>query len=161
MPKSARRLDTGHPRSLLWVEGALCGIAAALSPGTALLLVGLLAPGLVSLALDGAPGKPMARAVLLAGVTASISALRQLWLDGASLDAALNLLEDPLRLGTAWAAGATGWLISELAPIITRLLLDARSLIRAKELRAERERLEAEWSLPAGHPPPTSPPPAS
>ncbi len=159
MPKSARRLDNGHPRSLLWAEGALCGVAAALSPPTALLLAGLLAPGLVSLALDGLPGKPVARAVLLAGVTASIASLRQLWLDGTSLDAALNLLEDPLRLGTAWAAGATGWLISELAPIIARLLLDARSLIRAKELRAERERLQAEWNLPAsGQPPPSATP---
>src|SRR5574340_1529437 len=96
-------------RSHAWLQGLLCGIAATVVPGPALLAGLLLAPGLLALLFDQSSGKPMARAVLLCGLAAAVPSLAALWHQGASIGAAFTLLGDPSVLGAAWACGAGGW----------------------------------------------------
>ncbi len=140
-------------RSYAWVQGLLCGVAATLVPGPALLAGLLLAPGLVALLLDQAPGKPMARAVLLCGLAAAVPPLAALWHGGAGVGAAIALAGDPAVLGTAWLAGAGGWLLNEFAPLLLRLGMDAVAAARAGRLRADRARLAEAWDLaPDGTP---------
>ena len=146
--RSAAKTTPRPPRSLAWLQGLLCGALIMVSPALALLFGGLLAPGLVTVAIDHIQGKPVARAVLMSGLAASVAPARELWLAGLSLDAAFAQLSDPLVLGTAWAAGAAGWLLAEVAPIVVRLVLDMRSTARIAELRARRARYEEEWGLP-------------
>jgi hypothetical protein len=140
-------------RSYAWVQGLLCGVAATLVPGPALLAGLLLAPGLVSLLLDQAPGKPMARAVLLCGLAAAAPPLAALWHSGAGVGAAIALAGEPAVLGTAWLAGAGGWLLNEFAPLLLRLGMDGLAAAQAGRLKAERARLAEAWDLgPQGGP---------
>jgi hypothetical protein len=130
---------------MVWLQGLTCGAVVTLAPGVALLLALLLGPGLLAVLLDREPGRPMARCVLLMGVATCVQPLRILWADGGSAAAALALAADLQVLGTAWSAAAAGWLLAELAPLGTRLVLEALARSRAAKLRAERERLLAEW----------------
>ena len=131
--------------SMVWLQGLTCGAVVTLAPGVALLLGLLLGPGLLALVLDREPGRPMARCVLLMGLATCVQPLRALWSIGGSLTAALGLAGDIQVLGTAWSAAAAGWLMAELAPLGTRLVLEALARSRAAKLRVERDRLLAAW----------------
>ena len=135
------------PRSYAWLQGLLCGVAATLVPGPALLVAFLLAPGLLSLLLDQKSGKPMARAVLLAGLAASVHPIGSIWAGGGGIGAALDMLGNPAVLGVAWLAGAGGWLVSELAPLFLRVGMDGAAAARATRLKAARTRLVEAWDL--------------
>lgn len=119
----------------------------ALLPSVALLLAILLGPGGLALWLDRQPGKPVARAVLLYSAAACIAPVRALWSGGNATETAIALLGDVSVVGTAWSAAAAGWILVEVAPIATHLVLEARSRARTARLRAARSRLAAEWGI--------------
>jgi hypothetical protein len=144
---SAATAEVAPARSYAWLQGLLCGAGAVLIPGPALLIGLLLAPGLLSMLLDQAPGKPMARAVLLCGTAAAIPPLAALWHGVGGIGEAIALLGDPTVLGAAWLAGAGGWVLNEIAPLLLRVGMDAASAARASRLKAERARLAEEWDL--------------
>ena len=137
----------GRAQSLVWVQGLLCGALATLATPTALLLAVLLAPALVALALDRAPGRPIARSVALCGLAACVEPVRTLWTAGHDLSTAIALLADLMTIGMVWTAGAAGWLLAELSPIGVRAVLEALSLTRAAKLRSARARLVEEWGF--------------
>jgi hypothetical protein len=137
----------GGTRRLYWLQGLLCGGAAVLATPTALLVAVLLAPGLLALLLDRQPGQATARSMLLFGAAALASPLRRLWESGHSLSVTLTLLSDPIVLGLAWLAAASGWLLNEMAPVLTQFVLEALDKTRARALQAARTRLAEEWGL--------------
>jgi hypothetical protein len=137
----------GRKQSLVWVQGLLCGALVTLATPTALLVAVLLAPALVALAFDRAPGRPIARSVALCGLAACVDPVRTLWAAGHDLPTAVALLADLTVLGIAWTAGAAGWLLAELSPIGVRAALEALSLTRAAKLRSARARLVDEWGF--------------
>lgn len=132
-------------RSLVWLQGLACGAVVALAPGLALLGGVLLAPGLVALVLDREPARPLARCVLLMGLATCVPPLRLIWPQPQSVSTALALAGDMRVLGTAWSAAAAGWLLAELAPLGTRLVLEAMARSRIARLRAERAALVESW----------------
>ncbi len=138
----------GKHHSLVWVQGLACGAVAALAPSLALMVGALLGPGIVALAMDHEPGKPIARAVLLCGLAACVEPVRSLWSSGHGLNMTMALVGDVRVIGTAWSAAAAGWLLAEIAPIVVRAVLEAGTLTRAAQLRAARARLAEEWGLP-------------
>ena len=144
----ARKARRKH--SLVWLQGLGCGAMATLAPGFAVLLASLLAPGLSALLFDREPGRPMARCVLLAGLTTCVQPVQALWSNGQTLNAALALLANFQTLGTAWSAAAAGWLLVELAPLASRLVLDAIARSRAARLRTQRQELIDAWGFDAG-----------
>ncbi|HUZ63318.1 MAG TPA: hypothetical protein VMU82_06365 [Acetobacteraceae bacterium] len=135
-------------RSLIWLQGLLCGAVAAMATPVAVVLGILLAPGLAALALDRAPGKPAARAMLLFGMAATARPLLMLWRMGHSLGVALHLALSFPVLGLAWSAAGGGWLLSELIPLATALVLEAKTAADMRALRAVRARLEEDWGVP-------------
>jgi hypothetical protein len=114
---------------------------------TALVLAVLLAPALIALIIDPTPGRPRVRAMLLFGLSAGLGPLRALWSGGHSMAAAWSIVEDPQIVAIAWSAGAGGWLLSELTPVLVRLGLEAAARARARRLRAMRDGYAAEWGL--------------
>jgi hypothetical protein len=128
-----------------WGQGMLCGLAAAMMPGAAILLVILLAPGLVVLLVDHQPGRPIGRAVIVCGLAGSVPSLHAAWTSGLGMDTAMAALGDMNAMGVAWLAAAAGWLLAELLPLGIRIGLDATSTARAVRLRAMRARLAADW----------------
>jgi hypothetical protein len=139
----------------MWMQGLACGGLVALLPPTALLLGVLLGPALVALFLDGQPGKPIARSVLLCALAACVKPVRMLWAAGHGMAASIALATDADIVGTAWAAAAAGWLLAELAPVVVRVVLEAVSLSQARRLRAARATMAEEWGIDAGNQPPT------
>ncbi|HET8995858.1 MAG TPA: hypothetical protein VFN42_04260 [Acetobacteraceae bacterium] len=136
--------------SLVWLQGLGCGAVVTLAPGFAALLGILLAPGLVALLFDREAGRPMARCVLLTGMAACIAPVEMLWSNGQTVAAALGLLGDFQVMGTAWSASAAGWLLAELAPLGSRLVLEALARSRAARLRAQRQVLIESWGFGDG-----------
>src|SRR6185312_14416383 len=92
-PRPVAAADPG--RSMLWLQGLLCGVLAALATPTALVLGVLLGPGLLALLLDRAPGRPSARAMLVFGLSATVFPLMALWKAGHTMEAASLLASDP------------------------------------------------------------------
>ena len=132
-------------RGIVWVQGLAVGACAAVAPAAGAMLGMLLAPAIVTLLLDRAPGRPVGRAVLLCGSAACVGPMLTFWQMGGG--AGFALLVDPGVYGPAWAACAGGWLATQLLPIGIRGVLEAASLSRAARLRAEREKLLRDWSL--------------
>ncbi len=143
VPAAARR------PSLLWLQGLACGALIALTPSLALLAASLLAPAGVAALLDRQQGRPAARAVLLCGLSTCIGPVRELWSSGEGMAETMRLLLGGHTVAMAWGAAAGGWVLSELAPLLTRLALDATARSRLTRLRARRERLLEQWT-PAG-----------
>ncbi len=137
--------------SLIWIQGLACGGMAALAPVAMLQVALLLAPGLVALAMDHRPGKPMARTMLLFGLAASVEPIRAAWANGSGPN--LDRVTDPTDLMTAWCAAAGGWLLAQLVPVLVGLAVDAAQRVRAERLRALRAELVRTWGLEADDPP--------
>jgi len=111
-------------RSLTWLQGLGCGAAVALVPAAALLLGVLLLPGMLSVAYDRQPGRPVARTVLLCGAAAVVAPAMALW-----------------------SAAAVGWILAELAPVVALAVLETVTAARAARLRSERDKLASEWGF--------------
>jgi len=134
--------------SLLWLQGLSCGALATLATPTAVVAGILLAPGLLSVVMDQAPGKPTARSVMLFGLAATVQPLATLWRTGHHMGTALDIAGDSTVLATAWAAQGGAWLLCELTPLIITLSIEAVSRSRAARLRAARAAYEEQWGLP-------------
>jgi hypothetical protein len=141
----------------MWMQGLLCGGLVALLPPTALLLGALLGPALLALFLDGHPGKPVGRSVMLCSLAACVTPVRMLWGAGQSMGASMALASNPNTLGTAWSAAAAGWLLAELIPLGVRMVLETMSLAQAARLRTVRAALAEEWGLDGAGAPPGPP----
>jgi hypothetical protein len=148
---SAGRPGASRPNrrgSLLWLQGLGCGLLLTLATPTALVAGVLLAPTVLALALDRAPGKPTARPLLLLGLAASVRPLATLWTTGHRMDVAMDVLGDSAILATAWVAQAIAWLAAELAPLFVVLAMEAAAAARAARLRAARRHYEEQWDVP-------------
>jgi len=134
-------------RSLVWLQGLLCGAVVTLATPTAVLLGVLLGPALLAVVLDREPGRPRARSIMLCSMAAAVSPVRTLWTAGHSIATATALVGNLQIVGSAWSAAAGGWLLVELVPILVRAALEGLSLARTARLRAERARLVEAWGL--------------
>ena len=149
-PVKAPHADAATPRSLVWLQGLLCGALVTLATPTALLAGALLAPAGLAYRLDHQPGRPVARVVLVCALAGTVHPLRTLWGGGHGMQLAVAMLGDVWVWIPAWAAAGGGWLLAELAPLGIRLALELTASARTARLRAQRSRLESEWGLPAG-----------
>jgi hypothetical protein len=136
----------GHP----WLQGLACGALLTFAPAFALLLGVLLAPALVAVLLDRRPGQPVARAVFLAGTAFALAPAWHLFAGGPSLGAALDLLQEPPVLAPAWLAGACGWALCEILPMLLRIAAETRAAARVAALKAEAKALRETWDLESG-----------
>jgi hypothetical protein len=134
-------------RSLVWLQGLLCGAVATLATPTALLLGVLLAPALLALVIDRQPGRPKARSIALWSMAASVDPLRSLWVAGHTMAGATALVGNGRVVVAAWIAAAAGWLLAELAPIVVRVALEGFSVSRAARLRTARALLAEDWGI--------------
>jgi hypothetical protein len=123
----------------------VCGVAAAVVPGTALVIAVLLAPAIAMYATEPTPGRPISRAMIFMGAASTMMPLRLLWEHGGTLDAALDLLSDPGRPLLSWFACGAAWFLGQLVEILTRFALDARARMAVRTMSAERDKLKEEW----------------
>lgn len=122
------------------------GALAMVAGGIALAGSVWLLPTLFAVLLEREPGRPMARAMALFGVAASLSGLLALWAAGGGVTVGLNAALDPASAVRSWSAQGTAWLLGELSPILLVLQAEATSGRQLRRLRAARRELEDEWS---------------
>ena len=139
--------DRAPRRSLIWLQGLLCGSIVTLATPSALLLGIMLAPAGLAYRWDREPGQPMARVVLVCALAGAVIPMRTLWGGGHGMPLAVAMLGDVWTWLPAWAASGGGWLLAELAPIGVRAVLELAVLARATRLRAQRAKLENEWGI--------------
>lgn len=145
-PRGKSETGSGN-RSVVWLSGLACGVLAAITPGIAIVVAGLLAPGMIALRLDREPGRPVARTVVTCGLAACVQPVITLWNAGQSFATAIAIVTDPPAIGIAWSACAAGWLLSQIAPLVVRVALEAVALTRSTRLRAARSRVADAWGL--------------
>lgn len=148
-PHKAASSNTGTEprRSLIWLQGLLCGAIVTLATPSALLIGILLAPAGLAYRLDHEQGQPTARAVLVCALAGTVSPLLVLWRGGHGMPLAVAMLGDPWTWLPAWSAAGGGWLLAELIPIFMRAVLELTAITRATRLRAQRTKLENEWGI--------------
>ena len=133
--------------SLMWLQGLACGGLAALVPGIALQVGILLLPAIAALILDREHGKPVARAVLLCTLAASVEPMRALWNSGQGADLGFSLVADLHAITLTWSAAAGGWLLTQVIPVAVGMVLGTTADRRSTELQEARARLMEEWGL--------------
>ena len=143
-PGRKSTLEPAAPRSLLWLQGLLCGALATLATPTAMLLAVLFGPALVAPLLDSQPGRPVARSIALCSLSAIVGPITLLWAGGHTMAGAMVLATDLEIVAWAWGAAAAGWLLAETLPLAVRILVEIASHSRARSLALARARLEAE-----------------
>lgn len=132
---------------MMWLQGLACGGLAALVPGIALQAGILLLPAIAALMLDRERGKPVARAVLLCTLAASVGPIRALWNSAQGGDLGFSLVADLHAVTLTWSAAAGGWLLTQVIPVAVGMVLDTTAGKRSAELREARARLIEEWGL--------------
>jgi hypothetical protein len=132
-------------RSWLWLQGLACGAALSIATAPAILAAVLLAPGLLVYATEKTPGKPVGESMLLLGLATSFMPIRILWENGHSLEACIDLLSDPSRIGVSWLGAGGAWLMTELTQIVGREFYEVAAKRRIAALQRERTELEEEW----------------
>ncbi len=152
---AASRGNKASPKggSFSWLQGLVCGAVLAFATPVALLVGVLLAPCAVAAVLDSRPGRPVARTVALAGASLTVGPLWHLITADRSMAAAVDLLADPAITGAAWLAGAFGWAMCEILPVLLRVASDIRAASRLAALQAEETALRETWDL-GDHPGP-------
>lgn len=151
MARAASAAQAPSGGSVPWLLGVCCGAALAFATSAAILCGVLLAPALLTAAIDKLPGKPSARIVALTGSGFVIGPLWRLYTTGAaSMEAATTLLTDPAVLCPAWIAGVVGWGLSELLPALVRAATERLTDLRIAALEREAEELRAAWIFDQG-----------
>jgi hypothetical protein len=130
-----------------WLQGLVCGAVLAFATPVAVLAGVLLMPALVASLFDKRPGRPVARAVALGGAAFTLAPLWHLLQGGGGVAAALDVLADPAVTAPAWLAGASGWALCELLPVLLRGVAAMNAQARLAALEAEEKALRAAWDF--------------
>jgi hypothetical protein len=124
-----------------------CGAILAFATPTAILGGVLLAPGILAAVFDTQKNRPMARVVGISCAGFAIGPVWHLNTMGGATPQALEMLYDPSVLCPAWMAGACGWGVCELLPLLLRLAAERAAVARIAALQAEAHALHQEWDL--------------
>jgi hypothetical protein len=133
--------------SLVWLQGLVCGALLTFATPIALLLGVLLAPTVAAAVMDTASNRAMTRAVFLSGLAFTLGPLWKLILAGRGMDSAVELIGDPAVLGAAWLAGACGWALCEVLPVVLRSFAELRAMAKITALQSEASALRDAWDL--------------
>lgn len=140
--------EASQPRaggSLIWLQGAACGVVLTFAAPAALLGGTLLAPALMAWLVERERGQPVARAVLLFGGAVAVGPVWHLCLSGDSMAAALDMMSDPTIVAFAWTAAAFAWALCEVLPVLIERAGQFAEAARVAAWRAELKALETEW----------------
>ncbi len=144
----ARKAEGGRRGgSLMWLQGLVCGALLTFATPIAVLVGVLLAPTVAAAVMDPGPNRAMTRAVFLSGLAFTLGPLWKLIMEGRGMEAAVELLGDPAVLGAAWLAGACGWALCEVLPVILRSFAELRAVARITALQSEATALREMWDL--------------
>ena len=115
-----------------------------LSPPTMLLLFGLL-PTVVAGIVDRTEGKYATFCVFGMNFLGIFPYLADIWFQEHTIDAAINILTDPLDLMIIYGAAGFGWMIYIAVPPVIVTFISAMSQRRVTTLRDNQRKIIEEW----------------
>lgn len=136
-----------RPRSLVWLQGLVCGAGLTFAPAYVVCGLALLAPVVLAATLERQRPRQVTRAMLLCALPTCFAPLLHLWHEAGGVAHGFAIAFTPRLLALAWSAAAGGWLLTEVLPLFIQLGLDAGSLARQRALKAERARHLEEWDM--------------
>ena len=140
-------LGRGMRGLIVLLLGLAGGGLIALSPDIAMPLAVLLLPGLFALVLDRTPGCGVARAMLLFQAAACVHPVVDSWYRCAGIDGCMSYLAEWPNVLQAWLAAAAAWVVTQVLPLILKVVDDSRLRFRRSTLLAKRQALATEWGL--------------
>jgi TctA family transporter len=136
-----------RPRYERWtVIVGLVGLAAAFAPTTAFLLFALL-PTIATATLEQNPRRSVTIAVGATNLAGAVPGLLHLWQRGASMDAAIQLLNDPRSWGWAYMGAIVGGLLVAILPRVVATMMTSKVQRQLHELEQRQIQLAAQWGL--------------
>jgi hypothetical protein len=132
---------------MLLVVGLGCGGVIAMAPDITAAALVLQIPGVLAWLVDPTSGKAIGRTILLFQAAASVHPIVSIWFQCDGLGACVAMVAERRTLLTVLLAVAGGFALTQVLPLILKLLDDARMKIRRAGLIAEREKLVEEWAL--------------
>lgn len=115
-----------------------------LLPFGVLMLIGML-PSIVAWMVDVRREKNAALCVAMLNFCGVAPQAITLISRGATLNASLEILKDPMNLATMYAAAAIGWMLIMAMPPIMGFLFNVRSEETIRKLEARKQKLLEEW----------------
>jgi len=113
-------------------------------PLSILLLAGLV-PTIVAALVDNWRAKYLTRTVGFMNLAGLTPLVVQLWGDGLTLVAAVNILSRPVSWLTMYGAAGIGWVLFQSMPSLARVFVDIRADQLQRDLKARAARLVQEW----------------
>jgi hypothetical protein len=135
------------PGSFAWLQGLCCGAALAFATAAAFTAVVLLMPVIAVFCVEPPGKRPVTRAVFLNGLMFSLEPVAHVVSAGGTMAAALNELSDPAAIALAWLAGATGWALCEVLPMLIAFIGEFQAKRGGEAMQAEIDALKAEWGI--------------
>ncbi|GIL40470.1 hypothetical protein [Roseiterribacter gracilis] len=139
--------NIARPRYERWtIIIGLVGLAAAFAPTTVFLLFALL-PTIATATLEQNPRRSVTIAVGAINIAGAVPGLLHLWQKGASMDGAIQLLNDPRSWGWAYMGAIVGGLIAAILPRLVAGIMTNKVQRQLHELEQRQKQLAAQWGL--------------
>lgn len=135
----------GATLSWFFLFFVLFGVAGALSPAAALLLLCGLLPGFVAILTDTDPRQTLGMAVIPMNLAGLIPFCLQLWHDRHPYAALFTMITTPWVWLVIYLSAALGWLLYYAIPPLVLIVMEWGMTQKQTALEAERNRLKQEW----------------
>lgn len=132
---------------MVLVVGLGCGAVIATTPDIAAAAIVLQLPGIIVFLVDPTPGRGIGRTMLLFQGAASVHPISQIWYQCDGLNACVAMATDRRTVLVVLLAAAFGFVLTQILPMVLKLVDDGRMKIRRARLVAERQRLVEEWEF--------------
>jgi hypothetical protein len=141
---------------MAWLIAPMIGVV--FFPTIILLTIGM-APALVAFMTDRRAGKFAARSVAYLNFAGCLPFALRMWVGDHTIDAAFQILSDPMSWFVMYSAAAVGWLIYFCTPPIVAGYMAVTHEVKVQALDARQEALIKEWGaevkgIEASPPPP-------
>jgi len=133
--------------SISWLSGLICGLALTFATAPALLAGILMLPAVVALLCEHTSGRPVTLAVALMCACFTLGPVWQVFFGGNSFAVLLEQANNPMTFCGAWLAGACGWAMCEILPVVINVAADLRAAKAAAKLREDLKKEQEEWGL--------------
>lgn len=128
-----------------WMQGLLCGAALAWMPGYVLIIGVMLLPALAVYVMDSKRGEASARMMMPYTFAALVHPLHQVWDADGSMEAAINVLMNPVHSVLGWSAAGGGWFVLELSLFGVKLVRQFNARKRKLAIEKRLKSLSDEW----------------
>jgi hypothetical protein len=140
-----------------WWQVIGLAIVLVVFPAYSLVSLAYLAPVLVIYALRPDVGESAATPALFFVLAVALHPLHALWLEGGDWATGRAMLTDVRSLCAVYLAGASAWVIVDLATMALRLVHLRARKAQAARLMEEARMLRAEWQIPEPEAAPAEP----